>query len=79
VCHVSNIHLQISSSNRYGASQQAYREVQERHQDIQRVETTLEELAQLFGDVRRFFMLELPESEHTALIIYNNVTDGSVN
>ena len=43
---------QISSSNRYGESRQAYREVQERHQDIQRIEVTLAELAQLFNDVR---------------------------
>jgi syntaxin 1B/2/3 len=30
----------------------AYREVQQRHQDIQRIEQTLTELAQLFNDVR---------------------------
>jgi len=41
----------ITSSNRYGESRQAYREVQERHQDIQRIETTLAELAQLFNDM----------------------------
>ncbi|KIO06481.1 hypothetical protein M404DRAFT_484466 [Pisolithus tinctorius Marx 270] len=41
----------ISSSNRYGESRQAYREVQERHQDIQRIEHTLAELAQLFNDM----------------------------
>ena len=28
-----------------------YREVQDRHQDIQKIERTLEELAQLFNDV----------------------------
>ncbi|KAI5990582.1 t-SNARE [Pisolithus marmoratus] len=43
----------ISSSNRYGESRQAYREVQERHQDIQRIEHTLAELAQLFNDASR--------------------------
>ncbi|KAF9246216.1 t-SNARE [Melanogaster broomeanus] len=43
--------LAISSSNRYGDSRQAYREVQERHQDIQRIEATIEELAQLFSDM----------------------------
>ncbi|KAH7889283.1 t-SNARE [Phlebopus sp. FC_14] len=48
----SGIFLQaISSSNRYGESRQAYREVQERHQDIQRIENTLAELAQLFNDM----------------------------
>ncbi|KIJ68965.1 hypothetical protein HYDPIDRAFT_23836 [Hydnomerulius pinastri MD-312] len=41
----------ISSSNRYGESRQAQREVQERHQDIQRIETTLADLAQLFNDM----------------------------
>ncbi|KAG6331662.1 hypothetical protein ID866_7429 [Astraeus odoratus] len=41
----------ISASNRYGESRQAYREVQDRHQDIQRIELTLAELAQLFNDM----------------------------
>ncbi|KAN0076988.1 t-SNARE [Tylopilus felleus] len=41
----------ISSSTRYGESRQAYREAQERHQDIQRIEVTLAELAQLFNDM----------------------------
>ncbi|KAI9571237.1 t-SNARE [Boletus coccyginus] len=41
----------VSSSNRYGESRQAYREVQERHQDLQRIEVTLAELAQLFNDM----------------------------
>ncbi|KAF8557234.1 t-SNARE [Imleria badia] len=41
----------ITSSTRYGESRQAYREVQERHQDIQRIEVTLAELAQLFNDM----------------------------
>ncbi|KAF8136695.1 t-SNARE [Boletus edulis] len=41
----------ISSSSRYGESRQAYREVQERHQDIQRIEVTLAELAQIFNDM----------------------------
>lgn len=40
------------NSNRYGESRAAYREVQERHQDIQRIEQTIAELAQLFNDVR---------------------------
>lgn len=39
------------SSNRYGESRAAYREVQERHEDIKRIEKTLGELAQLFNDV----------------------------
>ena len=44
--------LQLTTSTRYGESRQAYREVQDRHQDILRIERTLEELAQMFNDVR---------------------------
>jgi len=39
------------SSVRYGESRAAYREVQDRQQDIQRIEHTLTELAQLFSDM----------------------------
>jgi syntaxin 1B/2/3 len=48
----SHILLQLMNSNRYGESRAAYREVQERHEDIKRIEKTLGELAQLFNDVR---------------------------
>ncbi|KAG9318804.1 t-SNARE [Chiua virens] len=41
----------LMNSNRYGESRAAYREVQERHQDIQRIEQTIAELAQLFNDM----------------------------
>lgn len=41
----------LQSSNRYGESRAAYREVQERHEDIKRIERTLAELAQLFNDM----------------------------
>ncbi|KAI0780797.1 t-SNARE [Trametes elegans] len=41
----------LSSSTRYGESRMAYREVQDRHQDIKKIERTLEELAQLFNDM----------------------------
>ncbi|KAG8936578.1 Plasma membrane t-SNARE, secretory vesicle fusion [Tulasnella sp. 419] len=41
----------LMNSNRYGESKAAYREVQERHQDIKRIEKTLTELAQLFNDM----------------------------
>lgn len=43
--------MQLTSSTRYGESRAAYNEVQERHQDIRRIEQTLGELAQLFNDV----------------------------
>jgi syntaxin 1B/2/3 len=42
----------LMNSNRYGESRAAYREVQERHEDIKRIERTIAELAQLFNDVR---------------------------
>jgi syntaxin 1B/2/3 len=42
------------NSNRYGESRAAYREVQERHEDIKRIERTIAELAQLFNDVCLF-------------------------
>ena len=45
--------FQLLNTNRYGESKAAYREVQERHKDIQKIERTLAELAQLFNDVRR--------------------------
>lgn len=41
----------LLNSNRYGQSRAAYREVQERHEDIKRIEKTLGELAQLFNDM----------------------------
>jgi len=39
------------NSNEYGQSKAAYKEVQERHQDIKQIEKTITELAQLFQDV----------------------------
>jgi syntaxin 1B/2/3 len=47
------------NSSRYGESRAAYREVQERHQDIKRIEQTIAELAQLFNDVRLGFLAKL--------------------
>jgi len=41
----------LSASTRYGESRAAYREVQERQHDLQKVEQTLTELAQLFSDL----------------------------
>jgi syntaxin 1B/2/3 len=43
--------VQLTSSTRYGDSRAAYREVQDRHQDLRRIEQTLGELGQLFNDV----------------------------
>ena len=47
--------LKLSASTRYGQSRAASREVQDRHEDIKKIERTLEELAQLFNDVRLLF------------------------
>ncbi|QRW07396.1 syntaxin protein [Ceratobasidium sp. AG-Ba] len=41
----------LMSSNRYGESRVAYREVQQRHDDVKKIEKTLTELAQLFSDM----------------------------
>jgi syntaxin 1B/2/3 len=41
----------LMSGERVGQSRAAYREVQERHEDIKRIEKTLGELAQLFNDM----------------------------
>jgi len=41
----------LLNTNQYGASKAAYKEVQDRHQDIKRIEQTLAELAQLFNDM----------------------------
>ncbi|KZT66869.1 t-SNARE [Daedalea quercina L-15889] len=41
----------LTNSTRYGESRQAHREIQDRHQDMQRIERTLEELAQMFNDI----------------------------
>lgn len=41
----------LLQSNRFGDAKSAYREVQERHEDIKRIERTLTELAQLFNDM----------------------------
>lgn len=39
------------NSQRYDQSKAAYNEVRERHKDIQKIEQTITELAQLFNDV----------------------------
>lgn len=41
----------LLNSNRYGAARGAYREVQERHAEIQKIERTLTELAQMFQEM----------------------------
>jgi len=41
----------LQSSTRYGASRQAYKEVQERHDDIRKIENDLAVLADLFNEM----------------------------
>ncbi|KAK4686054.1 hypothetical protein P7C73_g4078, partial [Tremellales sp. Uapishka_1] len=41
----------LLNSNRYGAARGAYKEVQERHVEIQKIEKTLTELAQMFNEM----------------------------
>lgn len=48
--------------SRFTASRAAYREVQERHEDIKRIEKTLAELAQLFNDVSALSIISASDS-----------------
>jgi len=41
----------LTASTRYGESRAVYREVQERHEDIRKIERTLAELAQMFNEM----------------------------
>ena len=63
------------NSNRYGESRAAYREVQERHQDIQRIEQTIAELAQLFNDVCRLGMYGVVSLSFTSDEHYGRATE----
>jgi len=47
----AGIFQQALMSTRMGESKAAYREVQERHEDIKKIEQTIAELAQLFNDM----------------------------
>ncbi|KIJ68995.1 hypothetical protein HYDPIDRAFT_172496 [Hydnomerulius pinastri MD-312] len=69
----------LMNSNRYGESRAAYREVQERHQDIKRIEQTIAELAQLFNDMS--VMIEQQDEtintiEATAAIVEKDMEAG---
>ena len=57
----------LMNSNRYGEARSSYREVQERHADIKKIEKTLTELAQLFNDV----------SVQPAMILRRSSSSGS--
>ncbi|KAI0928582.1 hypothetical protein AcW1_005786 [Taiwanofungus camphoratus] len=69
----------LSVSTRYGESRAAYREVQDRHEDIKRIERTLEELAQMFNDMS-VLVNQQDESidviEHTAATVQGHTEAG---
>ncbi|KAM6500616.1 syntaxin [Amanita muscaria] len=62
----------LMNSNRYGESRRAYREVQERHEDIKRIEQTLAELAQLFND-----MSVLVEQQDEQINVIETLAEGA--
>ena len=51
LCAHSLTLAQLLNSNRYGAARGAFREVQERHAEIQKIERTITELAQMFQEM----------------------------
>ncbi|KAF9052952.1 t-SNARE [Panaeolus papilionaceus] len=55
----------LTTSTRYGESRAAFREVQERQQDLRRLEQTLAELAQLFFDMGT--LVEQQDAQITAI------------
>ena len=67
------------SSTRHGEARSALREVQSRHQDIQKIERTITELAQLFNEMS--IMIEVQEAaidniEHKATETEQHVESG---
>jgi syntaxin 1B/2/3 len=61
----------LLNSNRYGAARGAYREVQERHAEIQKIEKTLTELAQMFNE-----MAMLVEQQDEAVVNIETQAQG---
>jgi len=69
----------LSTSTAYGQSRTAYKEVQDRHEDIKKIERTIEELAQLFNDMS-VLVAQQDESidyiQNTALDIEQDASKG---
>ncbi|KZO97926.1 syntaxin-like protein [Calocera viscosa TUFC12733] len=63
----------LRNTTRYGESRAAYREVQERHEEVQRIEKTLTELAQLFNDMS----ILVEEQEEGINVINTNAADAN--
>ncbi|WVQ78776.1 hypothetical protein IAT38_000867 [Cryptococcus sp. DSM 104549] len=61
----------LLNSNRYGSARGAYREVQERHAEIQKIEKTLTELAQMFQE-----MAMLVEQQDETIVNVENQAQG---
>ncbi|EIN07486.1 t-SNARE [Punctularia strigosozonata HHB-11173 SS5] len=61
----------LANSERWGESRAAYREVQERHEEIRRIEQTMGELAQLFND-----MSVLINQQQEQIDIIEQTTEG---
>ncbi|KAJ3475824.1 hypothetical protein NLI96_g11577 [Meripilus lineatus] len=70
----------LSSSTRYGESRAAYREVQDRHNDLQKIERTLGELAQLFNDLSEMVNLQddnIKEIDTAAQRVEGDMLEGT--
>ncbi|EJU05392.1 t-SNARE [Dacryopinax primogenitus] len=63
----------LRNTTRYGESRAAYREVQERHAEVQRIEQTLTELAQLFNDLS----ILVEEQDEGINVINANAADAN--
>ncbi|KAI0273670.1 t-SNARE [Gloeopeniophorella convolvens] len=63
----------LMNSNRYGDARIAYREVQERHADIKKIEQTIAELAQLFNDMS----ILVEQQDETINVIETQVIDSN--
>jgi len=63
----------LRNTTRYGESRAAYREVQERHEEVQRIEKTLTELAQLFNDMS----ILVEEQDEGINVINTNAADAN--
>ncbi|ORX36320.1 putative syntaxin [Kockovaella imperatae] len=69
----------LLSSNRYGAARGAFREVQERHAEIQKIERTLTELAQMFQEMSMLVEQQdetIANVEQQAMGVDQNISEG---
>ncbi|KAF8610198.1 t-SNARE [Ceratobasidium sp. AG-I] len=69
----------LMSSNRHGESRAAYREVQNRHEDLKKIEKTLTELAQLFNDMSVLVAQQdetIDTIEHAAMETHKDMEAG---